>query len=408
MKRTGKLIESPTAVRHSCTVQSWLHSLVLLTVVASAASSAQSPTAEKVIPHDREIYVERYSAAAATASAQLTALRKSLNAPGLSAAVAINGKLVWAETVGFSDLAQQTPFLRTTALRIGSTSKALTSVALGKVVESGQLDLDAPIQRYVPSFPQKLHKVTARHLAGHQAGIRHYNRATDEYWNRERFKTVVAPLKVFKDDPLLFEPGTGYSYSTYGFTLLSAAIEAAAAKDFLSFMHDAVFVPTGMRHTEPDLGTQVPPAVSLYFVRSPWTGAIKEAQKVDNSNKWAGGGFVSTSTDLVRLGVALLDATILKPETVALLTTPQRLRSGEENGEGYAMGWRSGETRLPVSGRSVRRIHHGGVAMGATSFLALMPEQRLVVALNSNLHTHDFAEFASETMRLAEIFLALD
>ncbi len=402
----GFSFEPSTTARRSDTARRWLTSLVLLSVMTTAASSTEPPTAEAVTPRDREVHLQRYSAAAATAGEQLAALRTRLKAPGLSVAVAIDGKLVWAEAVGFSDLAQRIPFLRTTALRIGSTSKALTSVALGKVVEAGQLDLDAPIQRYVPSFPKKSYKITTRQLAGHQAGIRHYDRASGEYWNREQFESVVAPLKVFQEDPLLFEPGTDYSYSTYGFTLLSAAVEAAAAKDFLSFIHDAVFVPVGMPHTGPDLGTQTPPAVSLYFAHSPWTGAIEKAPKVDNSNKWAGGGFVSTSTDLVRLGTALLEGTILKPETVTLLTTPQPLRSGEVDSEGYAMGWRSDEGKLPESGRSVRRIHHGGVAMGATSFLVLLPDQRLVMALNSNLHTTDFADFASQAMRLAEIFLA--
>lgn len=379
----------------------------LLALLALGAAAETQPPADAP-PQDREIHQPDAARAARAASEVLAAFRASSAAPGLSAAVAVDGKMMWSESQGYASLADQTPLLRSTPLRIGSTSKALTSAGLGKLVETGKLDLDEPIQRYVPTFPEKAHPITARQLASHRAGIRHYDQASGEYWSRERYKNVVAALAVFADDPLLFTPGSAYHYSTYGYTLLSAAIEGSAGQDFLAFMHAAVFDPAGMPNTGAEASGRTPPGASRFYVRSPWTGGITEAQPVDNSVKWAGGGFLSTSVDLVRFGIALLDDTLLTPETFRLLTTPHPLPGGQASEAIYALGWRHTAQALPASGWVVRTIHHGGTALGATSFLVLMPEERLVIAVNSNLHADGFAELAELTLRLAEIFLTPD
>src|SRR6058998_493605 len=94
--------------------------------------------------------------------------------PGVQVAVSVNGKLVWSEGFGYADAARKRPVTRETQFRIGSVSKPLTATAVALLYEQGKLDLDAPVQRYVPSFPDKGHPITTRLLAGHLAGIRHY------------------------------------------------------------------------------------------------------------------------------------------------------------------------------------------------------------------------------------------
>jgi serine beta-lactamase-like protein LACTB, mitochondrial len=89
--------------------------------------------------------------------------------PGLALAVAVNGRLVYAQGFGYADLQERVPAWPTTRFRIGSISKPLTAVALMQLVKQGRVDLDAPVQRYVPSFPDKGTKITPRLLAGHLA-----------------------------------------------------------------------------------------------------------------------------------------------------------------------------------------------------------------------------------------------
>ena len=166
-----------------------------------------------------------------------------------------------------------------------------------RLVQSGKLDLDAPIQKYVPAFPQKGSVITVRMVAGHLGGIRHYQ--GDEFVIQKHYDNVTEGLAIFKDDPLVAPPGRKFNYSSYGFNLLSAAIETASGQDFLSYMQANVFAPIGLVHTTPDRNAQIVEQRSRFY-ELPKNGPVENAPYVDNSCKWAGGGFLSTAEDLVR------------------------------------------------------------------------------------------------------------
>src|SRR3989449_2969074 len=163
--------------------------------------------------------------------------------------VGVDGNLVWSEGFGYADVARKVPVTAETQFRIGSVSKPLTATAVALLYEQGKLDLDAPVQRYVPSFPDKGRPITTRQLAGHLAGIRHYR--GDEFLLNRHFNTVLEGLTIFQGDALLFPPGTKFSYSTYGWNLISAVVEGAAGEDFLRYMSPDLFPPLGMTPTPP-------------------------------------------------------------------------------------------------------------------------------------------------------------
>src|SRR5438128_9895102 len=154
--------------------------------------------------------------------------------PGLQVAVAVGGKLVWSEAFGYADLAREVPVTAETQFRIGGVSKPLTAAAVALLYEEGRLYLDAPVQRYVPSFPDKGYPITTRQLAGHLAGIRHYQ--DGEFLLNRHFNSVLEGLTIFERDSLLFPPGTRFSYSSYGWDLIAAVIEGASGEDFLAYM----------------------------------------------------------------------------------------------------------------------------------------------------------------------------
>lgn len=170
------------------------------------------------------------------------------NLPGLSAAVGLDGEVVWAEGFGWADLEQRVPISPLSRFRIGSASKPLTAAAVGLPYERGLLDLDAPVQTYVPSFPEKRWPINTRQLMGHIAGIRHYSSDEEVLSVEDYGSNVLAGLDIFADDSLLFRPGTESSYSTYGWNLVAAVVQAAADEPFLDFMRKEVFAPLGMRH----------------------------------------------------------------------------------------------------------------------------------------------------------------
>jgi CubicO group peptidase (beta-lactamase class C family) len=288
----------------------------------------------------------------------------------------VDGRIVWAEGFGFADLEQRVAMWPHTKMRIGSVSKPITATALGLLYEQNKLDLDAPVQKYVPSFPNKKYTITTRQVAGHLSGIRHYEDREDaEVFNTRHYATVLEGLSMFKDDPLRFEPGEKYHYSSHGWNLLSAVVEGISGQSFLSYMQENVFAPAGMRHTIADLNAEIIPNRARFYVRE--DGKWRNAPYVDSSYKWAGGGFLSTPEDLVRFGWAIANAQLLKPETVTLFTTSQRTNDGKETG--YGMGW-----GVSTDAKGRRRIEHGGGSVGGASGLVVYPAQRVVVAMIVN------------------------
>lgn len=311
---------------------------------------------------------------------------------GLSVSVGINGEIVWSEGFGHADLEQQVPVTRETKFRIGSVSKPVTAAALAQLVEQGKLDLDAPVQRYVPSFPDKGKTITVRQLAGHLAGIRHYR--GEEFLLARRFNSVTESLSIFKDDPLLFDPGTRYSYSSYGWNLLSAVVEGASGQNFLDYMRANVFERLNLKNTAADENEKIIPHRTRFYQRDS-DGTLRNAPYVDNSYKWAGGGFLSTTDDLVRFGSAHLKPGFLKAEMLAVLFTSQKTAAGELTN--YGIGW---IVNTDDNGR--RTIGHGGGSVGGTTMLRLYPESGVVVALAVNLSSARLG--AGNAAQIAELF----
>jgi CubicO group peptidase (beta-lactamase class C family) len=294
--------------------------------------------------------------------------------PGLSAAVAEDGKIIWSEGFGLADLDAKKPVTPQTLFRIGSVSKPLTAAGLMLLVERGKVDLDADIHRYVPDFPDKGHPITTRQLAGHLAGIRHYQGG--EFYLNRHYAHVRESLRIFENDPLLSVPGEKYSYSSYGFNLISMVMEAAAGRDFLSYMQDAVWTPLAMTNTMPDDATRAIPRRARFY-KAKEGGGFELEPDVDNSYKWASGGFLSTPEDLVRFGSAHLQPGYLTRASLDALFTPQTTSDGKETG--YGIGW-SIERDQPGH----RIWMHTGGSVGGTTLLLIQPETRVVLALTAN------------------------
>lgn len=322
------------------------------------------------------------------------------NLPGLSVAVGAGGGLVWAEGFGWADLEKRVPVGPRVRFRIGHASKSFTSAGVGLLVDQGRLKLDDEIQTYVPAFPKKEWPVTLRQLMGHVAGVRHYRNERD-YMPSAHCDRAADGLKSFENDPLQFEPGTEYRYSTFGWILVSAAVEAAADEPFFTFMRTRVFNPLGMVDTTSDSATEpTPNLATFYYPRhsgDPGFGP-RLAATADYSCFAGAGAFLSTPSDMVRFALALGDGKLLRPATVTTLQAPQLLASGEETE--YGLGWML-ET-VPLAGAPTREVGHASRTMlgGSASFLTF-PERGLVVAMVTNTSK---AGLRSIALSIAEAF----
>ena len=322
------------------------------------------------------------------------------NLPGLSVAVGVGGDIVWAEGFGWADLEQRERVAPETRFRIGTASTSLTSAAAGLLLERGRLKFDDEIQTYVPAFPKKQWPVTLRHLMGHLAGVRTDGGDEGPLFS-ERCEQPVEALRHFAESSLLFEPGTRYRYSSYGWIIVSAAVEAAADEPFLTFMREQIFDPLGMRDTGADSATKpIPDRVTFYFPRfaADPTYGLHLMRDVDYSCYAGSSAFLSTPSDLVRFGMAINCGKLLQRATVQLLQTSQRLASGEETG--YGLGWDL-ET-VTLAGKQTRAAGHDGESLGGmVASLMTFPEHGIVVCVTSNI---SYADTFSLAVKIAEAF----
>ena len=292
------------------------------------------------------------------------------NVPGLSIAVASDGQIVWAEGFGFASVEKRAPVTPRTRFRTGSVSKTMTAAALALLLDRGRLDLDAPVQTYVPTYPQKQWTVTPRQLMGDVAGVHRIRGDSNDNLPRGRCDSLDQALKIFDTEPLLFEPGTQYKFSTHGWILLSAVVEGAAEEPFTTFMSREVFAPLGMERTVLE-GTDKD---------SDDVSNLQGASATDYGCFFGAGGYVSTPSDLVRLGSAMMTPDLLEAETITLFQTPLKLKSGASTG--FALGWKV-ET-IPLAGKPTPVVRHRASLIGSALSLSLFPDLGLVVAVNSS------------------------
>lgn len=311
--------------------------------------------------------------------------------PGLSVALVKDDELRWEKGFGVADLENQVPARPETMYRLASISKPITAVAALQQVEQGKLDLDQPVQKYVPSFPQKPWPVTCRQLLGHLGGVRHYK--GDELASTRRYQSLTEALAIFKDDPLLHEPGTKYAYTTYGYNLLGCAVEGASSTKFSDYLQAHIFKPAGMERICVDDAAAIIPYRAQGYRKLP-DGTLRNSILADTSNKIPGGGLCGTSGDLARFAIALQKNVLLKPATRAQMWTRQRLTDGTESA--YGLGWN-------VSTRAGRReVAHGGGQPRVATYLYLLPDERCAVAIMTNL---EGAKLPELSRRIADTVL---
>jgi serine beta-lactamase-like protein LACTB, mitochondrial len=217
----------------------------------------------------------------------------------------------------------------------------------------------------------------------------------------ERCERPVDALPHFAGRALLFEPGTQFRFSRFGFIAVSAAVETAAGEPFLTFMREQIFEPLGMHDTRADSASMpIPDIASFYFPRfaaDPRYGP-DPMRPLDYSCYAGASVFLSTPSDLVRFAMAINGGTLLQPATVRLLQTSQRLPSGQDTG--YGLGWDL-ETVTLLGEPTVAVGHDGDSLGGIVMSLWTFPARGLVVAVVSNI---SYANTPALALQIAETF----
>ncbi|HEU4521983.1 MAG TPA: serine hydrolase domain-containing protein [Thermoanaerobaculia bacterium] len=300
---------------------------------------------------------------------------------GLSVAV-LQGERLWARGFGLADVENQVPATEKSSYRMASVSKPMTAVAAIRLAEMGKLDLDAPVQKYVSYFPDKGKTITTRQLLAHLGGISHYRNYRVEGNIREP-KTTREAIDIFAAFDLVNEPGSAYSYSSYGYNLAGAVIEAAAGKPYADVMQELVWGPAGMTSTRMDSWTDIiPNRVSGYQLDN---GKLKRSDFVDISSRFAAGGTRSTVVDMVRFAKAVDDGKLIGAESIDRMWWPSRTTSGKF--VDYGLGW----SVHSVNGHY--QVAHSGSQQETRTLLIHFPQRDLAIAFASNFENADFRSY---------------
>ncbi|MFS4417891.1 serine hydrolase domain-containing protein [Maribacter sp. 2307ULW6-5] len=315
-----------------------------------------------------------------SADALLRSLAIEGKVPGLAISVLKHGRLVFEKGYGHAHLGKKVRVRpRDTIFRTASVSKPIAATALAHAVHQGIISLDASLYDYVPYFPKKRWDFTIRQLANHTAGIRKY-RGKEFALNLPY--TIKESLVLFKDDALLFAPGTDYTYTSYDWVLISLAIQEAAGMPFEDYVEKTVLAPLGIRHTfAPVRGAEdrVPENLHSAFLAQCYTRGrhgFRKALPVQNFYKLAGGGYLSTTADIAKFGQAHLDGKVLDPQSLAPFLVPAHVKGESTH---YGLGW---QVSQDAHGRPY--YGHVGSGVGGYSNLFIYPEQQMVFAILIN------------------------
>lgn len=344
--------------------------LVLLTSASAsfllAASSRAADTCGATTP----------DAAAVTSQRLLQALIDTNGVPGMGAAVWQDGRVVWTGCAGWRDVEAQAPVRRDTVFRLASVSKVIAATAAARLAEEGQLDIDAPVGATLPWLPSAWSAVTVRQLASHTSGAPHYAGNDLRTLGNTRYVTARDAVGIFSGRTLLFAPGTSYSYSSWGYTLLGAVIEAVSGEHFLDYVRRHVADGLAI-HADSEGPAEIESA--LYDIDQ---GVVRRTPRTDMSYTWPGGGLAATPEALVRFGGRVLEHRIVGAARWQAMQQPTPLAGGapaHERDYDVGFGWRVGR-----DGDGHRIAHHAGTTTGARSVLMLWPDHRMAVGVLSN------------------------
>jgi len=295
----------------------------------------------------------------------------------------LGGETVVAENLGYADLEHRVPVTNETRFGVASITKAFTGLSLLKLHEAGRIDLDAPIQRYVPAFPVKPGgAITPRLLAWHLAGIRHWGPERNASLYARHFDDVNDVITLFKDDTLIAPPGTKASYSSYGYNLIGAAIQSASGGKYQDYVNREIISRLGLKNTGfDDVRRVLPNRARRYSYFDPWTfavdsNAVYRVPDWDYSHNIAGGNMYSTAADLARLGRAIEQPGLLTKESLDLLYRRPSVGGVQAS---MSFGFFPTDSTAPH-----RLLSIGGSNAGLQSGLSVYPNDDLVIVVLAN------------------------
>jgi CubicO group peptidase (beta-lactamase class C family) len=306
----------------------------------------------------------------------------STNSPGFAVGVALRGRPVYRRGVGMASIELPVALSPGIRMRIGSTSKHFTTLAVMLLAEEGRLSIEDSPRRLLPELPHWAEAMSIRHLMAHTSGMRD---SLDLILHSAGPGIAAAPdfqLRLLAGlDGVNFAPGTSWSYNNGGYVLLAQIVERASGLTFAGFLRERIFLPVGMNDTLlRALDTDLVPNSATLHVPCAAGGYMRGVFGVPIGGE---GGIVSTVDDMLVWLAHMSDPVVGTKETWAAMHTPMATH-------GYGLG-------LTMDGhRGLDTVHHAGAVVGGSCQMlkVLGTELDIIVMTNGlgSLATHTLVE----------------
>lgn len=322
-----------------------------------------------------------------------------LNIPGASLVIVEGDQIVHSKGFGVTGPGGKTPTPQTPFF-IGSLTKSFTALVIMQLVEAGKVELDAPIQRYLPWFtladPQAASQITVRHLLNQTSGISQIpgmitmSDFDDTPGAAERQARALATIELTR--PV----GSTFEYSNINYNLLGLVIEAASGESYADYVQKHIYAPLDMRHSYTSKTAAQQDGLAVGHQQ--WFGfpvAVPDLPVPVGS--LPSGQLISSAEDIGHYLIAQLNQgeydgdQIVSPEGIALMHRPAAPidLAGKDMGD-YGMGW----FNIELSEEPI--VFHDGEVPDFFGYMALIPEQNLAMALliNTNEQAYNYAMWA--------------
>jgi CubicO group peptidase (beta-lactamase class C family) len=280
--------------------------------------------------------------------------------------VARDGQIIISKGYGMADAEHGTPNTAQTRFRLASVTKQFTAAAIVILQARGKLNVQNTICTYLPNCPDAWRDITILHLLTHTSGLPNYTDFSSYEPSQMQPATPDELIARFRDLPLLYAPGTAYSYENSDYVLLGRIVEQVSGQPYADFLRDAIFAPLQMRDSGVDAGLGIGPGYAVGY-----GGFNEKAPALDASTLFSAGAVYSTVEDLYRWDQALYTDTIVPAELRSLMFTPFL--------NDYAFGW-----KVDRPGDRLR-ISHPGLIDGFATYIARYPDDHVTVIVLGNM-----------------------
>lgn len=312
--------------------------------------------------------------------------------PGVAVLVMVNNQIFYAEGHGLSDIAARRPITPSTVFDLASVSKQMTAIALLKLVESGDVDLDAPVADYLSEFAalSSERPVLVRQLLHHTSGLEDY---TGDAWDGSEREFANLDLEAHLDwvieQARWHEPGAAFEYNNSGYALLALIVQRVSGQSFPDYMQTEIFQPLGMENTlvYSRLGQTIPQQAQGYLIEN-----SGETEAVSFPSVIAGDGNVFSSlNDIAQYDRALRQNQLVSAATLRRAFTPGERSDG--SADGYGMGWEIADTY----------VHHSGGWVGTSTYYRHYTDADLSIVVLSNNEDYDAFGLGEEIAKLFDL-----